>query len=224
MSDAMELERDYTSGEETTSPGGVPAETGDGKRQPVDLTQFEEFRRAQSKFQKQISELEYRLALQAQETNQYRQQLTQQQLAGMDDTERLAYERDMLARQLQEVERQRQLDAFAMQRQRDFEDIHRRTGVPVEELEAAKDVHEAWLIADEYRAKNSSRSSKTTAQESAPARVTDDRVDLGRGKPPTPESDLQRKYDAAAADYNLRGMLEAAEEARLRGVQIKKKR
>ncbi len=129
-----------------------------------DLHSDENFKKVQSKYEKRIAEQAKRLA----ELEAEREEAT---LADMDDVDRLKYERDRLARQLQERDQATEIE---QQKQAILSSINKRTGVPLEVLSAAESAFEAQELAIEYLLRN------------GPERKEASRVDLGGGRASTP--------------------------------------
>lgn len=177
-----------------------------------------EFVRQRAEMQRRAAQAENYAREAADRARHFEQQLRQIQLSGMDDSQRALAERDMMAQQLQEIQRQRDLEAFAMERDRDLREMSEETGMPYEELaEQAYDKsnHQMWKIARKWERDNREESvGKNTRQ-------PDDRVDMGSGgKPKTSQQRFQAKYDDAKKLYNYKDMVRLEEEAHKAGVTI----
>lgn len=157
----------------------------------------------------------------SQRVSQMEQRLQQLEMRGLEGEELLVAQNRLLQAQLQEVARQRDLDAFAIQRQRDLDDIVRATGVPIEEIEDAPNVHAAWQKGFEWREKETGVRSSRAQREAEIERIADDRVDMGAGKPTGKSSAWQTKYDKARENYEFTEALEIMADAERRGVTIR---
>jgi hypothetical protein len=212
----METDKELDEGSE-----GVGTSTGESStaqtqpnRQP-NWNEDPKFREWQSKMDQREADAK-RLAYEnAQRAQQLENQIIQMQMSGLDDEGKLAYQNQLLQKQLVDIQKQRDLDAYAMQRRRDLEDIAAKTGAPIEVFEDAPSVHHAWQKAYEYASKG-----KKPSREEEIQRTANDNVDIGGGRPRGKSATLQAEYDAARKSYDIRKQLEAMAKADQQGVTI----
>lgn len=216
----MEFEKTPDGVEQGTSTGEATSTAKVESTGQPEVIKQEDFRKWQSNADRRIAQAERLAQENAMRAQQFEQAFHQQQLQGLDANGKVAYENQLLQRQLQELQRQRDLDAYAMQRQRDLDDIVRKTGVPLDMIENANNVHEAWQIGYDYREKNGTGQRQVSRQEEILAK-TDNTVDIGGGKAQGKVAVIQEKYDAARRLYNMKEQLEAMAEADAAGVTIK---
>ena len=191
MADEVELV-----GSGTESGGGAssfdevaPLESQDTEqRQPkpqvdlasVDLSQLPQFREYQSRADRRLAMLE-------QEAAQAKEEARLAKMAGMDDFEKLQYERDEYANRFQtlaqQVEQQRLVQEAAAYRDQQLRAISQETGVPVNMLNPASP-DDAWRSAIQYL-KQQPRG-EATPQPDAPRPAHT--VDLGGGSPQTADA------------------------------------
>lgn len=213
MSDQQELGTGASGDGETSQGQSQSSATTTTTRQP-NWNEDPAFRELQSKMDQRLSYAERRAQEEAQQRQYLEQQIHEMRMQGMDESQKLMYQNQLLQQQLVSTQRQRDLDALAIQRQRDLDDISRKTGAPVSALEDSPTVHDAWQRAYDWREKNAGTAA-------APSKPVNDVVDMGGGKPTTTSSRLQAKYDEARKAYNIREQLEAMAEADAEGVTLK---
>lgn len=137
------------------------------------------FRRVQSQYEKQLAELRKQLA-----DVQTKQE--QAALAEMDDLDRYKYEAEKYRKQLEERE---QAEAINAQKRQILTELSERSGVPVDELDAADSAYEAALLALDKLKRGSVQ------------RQEANKVDLGGGRANTPAD----RYETAARDAFRQG-------------------
>lgn len=120
------------------------------------------FRKLQSSYEKRLAEQAKRLA----ELEAAQEEAT---LADMDDVDRLKYERDKYARQLQERDQSAQVE---QQKRTILSELSQKSGVPMEVLNEAESAYDAALLAVDYLRRGDKREAS--------------RVDLGGGRANTP--------------------------------------
>lgn len=167
---ADQLLSDAASGS-TGSPTGA---AGTDKLASTNLHDDPNFRKLQSQYEKRLAEQAKRLAeLEAKQE--------EAALADMDDVDRLKYERDKYARQLEE---QQQAVAIEQQKRTILSELSAKSGVPVDVLGEAESAYDAALLAVDYLKRN------------GPERREASRVDLGGGRANTPAD----RYETAARE------------------------
>ncbi len=127
------------------------------------------FRRLQSQYEK-------RLAEQARRLQELEAKQEEAVLADMDDVDRLKYERDKLARQLEE---QQQSVAIEQQKRTILSELSTKSGVPVEVLSEADSAYDAALLAVDYLKRGGAERREAS------------KVDLGGGRANTPADRIE---------------------------------
>lgn len=223
MSDELELDYeeevvDGPSAGETHATDPAPA-----SRQPQAVANLDDdprFRAFKSSADSRISQAEQRARYVEQQYAETQRQLQQVYMQGMDETQKLQYMLQLKDQELAQERRARELDAFAQQRQRDLQEIARRTGAPVDLLTNARDTFEAWSMADEFRQKQG----KQRVAQDEPVQQVDDRVEVGGGgKPLSQAQRLQRDFNKALDDKDLSRQWEIMDKAMLSGVKLRDK-
>lgn len=156
---------------EPTAPDAQPSTTD---KAAGNLHADPNFRKVQSQYEKQLAEMRKQLT-------ELQSKQEQAALAEMDDLDRYKYEAEKYRKQLEERE---QAEAIATQKRQILTELSERSGVPVEELDAADSAYEAALLAlDKLKRGNVQR------QEA-------NKVDLGGGRANTPAD----RYETAFRD------------------------
>ena len=160
--------QDATSG--APQPSTQPA-SPKGDKPSINLHELPEFRQAQAAYERQIAAI--------------KQELATLKTAGMDDFEKLQYEKQQLQEQLQAIQSEQA-------RRTALEAIAREAGVPVSAIETANDPDEAWRLA----VKALREGGATAAEVAAVAPPVD--VGGGGGNTPTrsAEAEFRRALDA----------------------------
>lgn len=230
-----ELELDYDDDDVVDSDGtseqgeAVSTDNPRSTRQPkkVNLDEFEEFRDWKRKSDQRVAQAERAASQAAQRAQALEEQFHQARMNGMDEVDRVAYERDLLRRQLQQIEEQRNYDFQLFQWDRNLDDIVAETGVPREQIADAQNIHEAWRIGRKYEKQQAGKGKKASRydeldedDEDTSARPVDDRVTLGAGKPQGKAGRLQADYNKALSQNDLDGMWEAEEKAIRAGISL----
>ncbi len=123
-------------GGETTPAGDAPAPE-EAKSKGFNLFEDENFRKVQGAWQRQLADLQRQNAEMA-------KRVRESELKGLDDFERLQYEKKELEAAIQNMQQQRELEIMAYQRQQDIQQIAEQTGVEATEIEQATDYANAW--------------------------------------------------------------------------------
>lgn len=178
------------------------------ERQPVDLTKLEEFRSWQSEQDRKNAQRDayYQSQLRDAAARQaaFEQQVHQMRMQGMDKEQQLEYSNQLLQSQLAELARQRELDQYAFTRQRDLEDISKKTGVSFEKLAGFNTAHEAWDFAVEEMKKSSPTTGKPTPKRADIDAEEPDPVDIGNNKPTDAASKLYYEWnEAMTKDFDM---------------------
>lgn len=143
---------------------------------PVSRNLFDDpnFRKLQSQYEKRLAEQEKRI-------REYEAEREAAALADMDDVDRLKYERDKLARQLEEQQAAREAETMKAQVLRE---LNEQSGVPLDVLSEADNFYDAAKIAIDYLKRNGAE------------RREANKVDLGGGRANTPAD----RYETAARE------------------------
>jgi Txe/YoeB family toxin of Txe-Axe toxin-antitoxin module len=123
-------------GGETTPAGDAPPPEG-AKDKGFNLFEDENFRKVQSAWQRQLSDLQ-------RQNLEMAKRVRESELKGMDDFEKLQYEKQELESSIKNMQQQRELEIMAYQRQQDIAQIAEQTGVESTEIEQATDYANAW--------------------------------------------------------------------------------
>ncbi len=149
------------------------------------------YREVQSKYDKRIADQARRIAeLEAAQE--------EAQLEGMDDVDRLKFERDKYARQLQERE---QAEAIQQQKRTILSELSDKSGVPIEVLSSADSAYDAALLAVEYLKKGGSERREAS------------KVDLGGGRANTPADRIETAAREAFANRDASAYIRLLREA-----------
>lgn len=143
---------------------------------PASRNLFEDpnFRKVQSQYEKRMAEQAKRIA----ELEAAREEA---ELADLDDVDRLRYERDKLARQLEERQKAEETERA---KRTILSELSAKSGVPMEVLSEAESAYDAALLAVDYLKRNGSE------------RREANKVDLGGGRANTPAD----RYETAARE------------------------
>lgn len=180
---ADQLLADAASATGTASATDKPASTN--------LHEDPNFRKIQSSYEKRLAEQAKRLA----ELEARQEEAT---LADMDDVDRLKYERDKYAAQLEEL---RQADSIQQQRRTILSELSEKSGVPIDVLGQAESAYDAALLAVEYLKKNG-----TDRREAS-------KVDLGGGRANTPADRVETAAREAFANRDAAAYIRLIREA-----------
>ncbi len=147
------------------------------------------FRKLQSSYEKRLAEQAKRLA-------ELEAQREEAELADMDDVDRLKYERDKLARQLQERDQSVQIE---QQKRQILSELSQKSGVPMDVLSEAESAYDAALLAVDYLRRGDKKEAS--------------KVDLGGGRASTPadriETAAREAFQAGDAAAYVRLLREA---------------
>lgn len=183
------------------SQGVAPVEDLDaGQRQPaqgtapdfskVDLTALPQFREYQSRADQRLAQLE-------REAEQAREEARAALMAGMDDFEKVTFERDDYANRYmslqQQLVQQQQIQEALAYRNQMLTAISQETGVPINQLDASSP-EAAWrsaVFALNKQKPQASTSTEEVFQERQPANM----VDLGGGSPQTADARWRARFN-----------------------------
>lgn len=130
-------------------------------------------------------------------------QTRQYATAGMDDSQRIVFERDEAIRFANETNQR--LEAMQLQQARleRISELSRKTGVPFEELDKAQSPDDLAMLVHEWNAKQSE--TKITQQvEKRTEKREANAVDLGGGGAKRGTSGIEEKFKAAIASGDVR--------------------
>ncbi|MBP8291152.1 MAG: hypothetical protein KAX65_00175 [Caldilineaceae bacterium] len=149
------------------------------------------FRKLQSSYEKRLAEQAKRLA----ELEAAQEEAT---LADMDDVDRLKYERDKFARQLEE---RTQAETIQQQKQQILSELSAKSGVPVEALAEAESAYDAALLAVDYLKRGGAERREAS------------KVDLGGGRANTPADRIETAAREAFANRDASAYIRLLREA-----------
>lgn len=121
-------------------PGSTPAPAGEQEQKPqkgINLLEDESFRKVQSAWERQMQQLR-------QQNQELASRVRNSELKGLDDFEKLQYEKQELEQSIRQMQEQRNLEIMAYQRQQDIQRIATETGVDASIIEEATDYANAW--------------------------------------------------------------------------------
>jgi len=121
-------------------PGSTPAPAGEQEQKPqkgINLFEDENFRKVQSAWERQMQQLR-------QQNQELASRVRNSELKGLDDFEKLQYEKQELEQSIRQMQEQRNLEIMAYQRQQDIQRIATETGVDASIIEEATDYANAW--------------------------------------------------------------------------------
>ena len=186
------------SGQPQTSADSTPQQsTPEGGSQqtsakPVNLHELPEFRQYQATVDRKMAQLQAQLG-------QFEQNRHEQAMAGMDDVQRRDYLLSLKDRELQSYREQMAQAQQAQQRMSDIQRLSDWSGAPAKVLEAAETYDDAVRLAFGYVKENG-----TAAQQAQAERAAANKVDLGGGKPITPEDQRKKQADELLAKGDTR--------------------
>lgn len=220
MSDNLrELGSDQVVGNGTSQGEATPIDD-EANRQPakVDLSKLPEFQAYQSNVDRRIATIEARARADVQAATDRAIRLEQQvhnvNMRGMDEQQQLAYQNQLLQDQIREINRQRELDIMAIQRQRDLEEIVASTGIPWEGLEGVNNIHEAWRRGNQFQKQ------QAEARSLIEQNPVDDRVDVAAARPSGATSRMQQEYDSLKKAYEFDKLVDLMAEASRKGITL----
>jgi len=173
--DGQELALPYETPDAPTEGQAGVGEGGAARQPEFDLDALPQFREWKSTMDRQIAAIRQETAAERRQREEYQAELNRIRLAGMDEPERIAWQRDELAKQNQTLQEELKQTRVQMLRQRDFEEISARTGVPAKEIasafvEGVDDAHTIWAKALDLQAARTQRSApRQPAQQQQPA-------------------------------------------------------
>jgi len=124
-------------GGETPQAQGATPTPEEAKSKGFNLHEDENFRKVQAAWQRQLADLQ-------RQNQEMAKRVRESELKGMDDFERLQYEKQELESSIKNMQQQRELEIMAYQRQQDIQSIAEQTGVEATEIEQATDYANAW--------------------------------------------------------------------------------
>lgn len=119
-----------------TPPADAP-KPEEAKSKGFNLFEDDSFRKVQSAWQRQMADLQ-------RQNQELAGRVKNAEMKGLDDFEKLQYEKQELERAIQSMQQQRDLEIMAYQRQQDINQIAEQTGVDASEIEQATDYANAW--------------------------------------------------------------------------------
>lgn len=189
----------------------APAPTTDGEQKPqkgINLFEDENFRKVQSAWERQMQQLR-------QQNQELASRVRNSELKGLDDFEKLQYEKQELEQSIRQMQEQRNLEIMAYQRQQDIQRIASETGADASTIEEATDYANAWeraalQLRDRVREleKQLNREDSRKKEANAPY--------LGGGAATAAGDDLSAAFDAAKRSRDPAAWARAVRESRSR--------
>ena len=225
MSDPLDLGQGLD-GNDGTSTGDAPLTEESPNRQPVRWQDDPAYRKRQAETDRAVAQAQRENYELRQRLSQVESNVHRTAMSGLDREGQLAYENQLYQQQLDEIKRERDLQAYAIQVKADIDDIVKATGIPRDELEDALNnqqgftVHHAWKMGNDYLAKNGKGNRKLTREEEI-ERDADDRVDVGTSsKPRSASGKLLERWKTARKNYDQREQIRIMAEADDAGVEL----
>lgn len=222
--DFLELDNDLDAIE--TAREGVSGEAPAANRQPkVNLNDFPEYRDYQAANDRDKARLAAQVKANEERAAKLEQQLHQINMQGLDEIGKLQYELDLTRQSWQEERNLRERERLAIQRQRDLEDIHLATGLPLADLEAVDPsvhVHEIWRVATKLASQQPQRKVAAPPASVFDEPVPNDTVDISPGRGGgTSQERMQQLYDKHRKLFNMDKLMEIEAEATRRGITLR---
>lgn len=230
---AAENELDPQGREPVTGPG-TDGDSTTGQQQPAgqpttNLDDDPRFREWKSNMDRRINQLATQAERERAARAEIERQREEQYVATLNEVDKANYLRQQAEQEAAVLRKQMEDERQAIQKLRVLDEVSRMEGVPVEVIQGANDVMEAWRLAKQYNAQHNqgyqqqpqgqyqqAQSLTGYTQASPPP------VDMGGGRrPPQDVDSLQRQYDQAAKEFDTGAMLDIMAEADKVGVTIR---
>jgi prolyl-tRNA editing enzyme YbaK/EbsC (Cys-tRNA(Pro) deacylase) len=221
MSEELENQVAVEDGDSQESTESTGQQSGD--RQPqgqrINLDDLPEFRKWKSQMDQRLSQTERRIQEEQQRAAELENRMHTERMAQMDESERLAYENQLLKKSLADQQKQQQQNFLAWQKEQDITDVATTLGVDkealIEALPPNADSFVLWKVAYQLQGKKSGR------QVDEAARKATEEVHIGASKPSGPTSKYQQMYDEAVKSFDVGKMLDVMAQAGREGITIK---
>lgn len=187
-----------------TAPPGMGAE--EAKAKGFNLFEDENFRKVQSAWQRQMAALQ-------QQNAEMARRVRESELKGMDDFEKLQYEKQELEGAIRNMQQQRELEIMAYQRQQDIQQIATETGVETDEIGQATDYANAWQRAA-LKLRDQVKNLQRQVDRLEGRKKEANAPYLGGGTSNTGGDDLSSAYDAAKRSRDPAAWVRAVRESR----------
>jgi len=213
LSDLLELNEQDLGVESGTSQGESDSIANPSERQPAktNLDDDANFRKWKSAADKRDAQAQQTIRTLQQQTDAYNARLRAIEMEGLDDVGKVAYENRMLKQAIadRDAEENRRYAEYVWTSLMD--EVHREHGIPLEELEDAKDSNDLWRLGRKYERENG----KVPGSGSK----TDNRVALGGGsKSSNAETSIRQEYRTALSNNDWAGMSAAKDKAARAGI------
>ena len=223
----MAAENELDSQGREAQPGpGTKEDSTTGQAPTTNLDDDPRFREWKSNTDRRISQLAAQAERERQQRQNIEKQWEQQYVATLSEIDKEKYLRQQAEEARDNLQRQMQDERDAIQKIRVLDEVSRLEGVPMEVIQGANDVMEAWRMAKQYKVNQPGNQQQTQQQQPGATmgqfyQPTPPPVDMGGGRrPASPVSDLQRQYDDAYKNYDMSAMLDIMAEADKQGVII----
>lgn len=222
--DFMELDNDLDAVEAARQ--SAPIGNREQDRQPINLDDIPEFKDYQASENRRYEQLRQQNLRNEKRAQDIETELHQIRMQGMDATQQLQYELDWTRKQWQDERSLREQERYAIQRQRDLEDIHVATGISMQELmnvDASVPVHDIWRVATKIS--NEAAQQKQKAAPPPPIfdePVPNDTVDVAPNRGGSSStSRLQEYYDKYRKSYDFDKVMEVMAVAAQRNIPLR---
>ena len=178
------------------------------ERRKLDLTELPEFREWQRRYDQRMAEYQQRM-------EEMRRQLEEQQLAGMDDYEKLEFRLRKAEEEKEMIRQQYELQLAEMYKQQGLREISQRYGVPMDVLDdSSPEAAEASAL--KYLLKQMKEQQEKQRSQEAAARNS---VDVGGGSSGV-KARLEAEYRKAIQENDAMALLRIKEEAAAEGIDL----
>ena len=138
------------------------------------------------------------------------------ELKGLDDFEKLAYEKQELELSIKQMQEQRNLEIMAYQRQQDIQRIATETGADASEIEQATDYANAWERAALHLRQRVQELEKQLNREDSRKKEANAPYLGGGASTAAGDNDLSAAFDAAKRSRDPAAWARAVRESRSR--------
>lgn len=193
-------------------PGSTPAPAGEQEQKPqkgINLFEDENFRKVQSAWERQMQQLR-------QQNQELASRVRNSELKGLDDFEKLQYEKQELEQSIRQMQEQRNLEIMAYQRQQDIQRIATETGADTSEIEQATDYANAWERAALHLRQRVQELEKQLNREEGRKKEANAPYLGGGASTAAGDGDLSAAFDAAKRSRDPAAWARAVRESRSR--------
>lgn len=194
---------------ESIQPTGQEDRQPEEQAKPINLDDLPEFRKWKSETDKRLSQLQRQAQQEAQERQRLEQERERIMLERMDEDQRKDYQIQKYEQMLRDMQKQRELDQMAWQKNQDIMEVANELGLDREELEAAlpadADSFVLWKVGNSLAKK---KGTGKRSPELEAARTATERVHVGTGSGPA-KNKWQQMLDEAKREHDANKYLDA---------------